>query len=94
MVLHSRRVLHECNGEKACVCVATYPTCELVKVRVSVTLCMGLCACVLVKEAGPDPGNELSVAKPGWRAFPFGGSVLWLLQHSHFIFPWKQAFCA
>ena len=94
MVLHSRHLLHECNREKVCVSVTTYPTCELMKVRVSVTICMGLCRCVLVKEAGLDRGSGLSVARPGWGVFPFGGSVLWVLQHSHFIFPWKQAFCA
>jgi len=93
MVLHSRCLLRERNQERACVSVATYPAYELMKVRVSVTIGKGLSRCALVKEAGLDRGDGLSVARPGWGAFPFGGSVLWVLQHSHFIFPWKQTFC-
>lgn len=68
--------------------VAAHPARELVKVKVLVTIC--LCMRVLAEEAGLDQGDGLSVARPGWAAFSFGGSVLWVLQHSYFIFPWKQ----
>lgn len=74
--------------------MATHSTCELMKVRVSVTICMGLCRDVVVKEAGLDQGDGLSVARPGWGAFPFSGCVLGVLQNSHLTFPWKQLFCA
>lgn len=48
-----------------CVSVVTYPTCGLTKVRVSVTICMGLCRCDLAKEFGLDRGD-------GWGMFPPG----------------------
>lgn len=35
--------------------------------KVSVTICMGLCRCVLDKEARLDRGYGLSVARPGWE---------------------------
>lgn len=74
--------------EKKLACLwplITYPACELTEVRVSMIICMGLCRCVFIKETGLGREDGLSVARHGWGAFPFSGTVLWVLQHSHFI---------
>lgn len=65
--------------------VVTYPACELMEVRVSIIISMGLYRYVFIKETGLGREDGVSVARHGWGAFPSSGAVPWLLQHSHFI---------